>query len=263
MIWEIGTVAKHLVLPPVGLGWLLLIAWWQIPRRVRLAKLLVAATLASGLLMALPLVSGWLTRLVVVPAATETEYARAQAIVILGGGRGMVWDESHEHVVDAYPGVFTLQRLHAGARLAKRVGLPLLVTSGAPDGYDPTEAEVMRRILESDWGIKVRWVEDRSRNTGENADFTARMLVPQGIRTVILVTSDFHLRRAMTVFGKAGLEALPHPVPPLGPPGPIEWHDFIPNAQSLMRSHYAIHELAGTLYSLLRASATPLATVGN
>lgn len=263
MIWEIGTVVKHLFLPPIGLGWLLLIAWWQIPKRPRLAKLLAAATLVPGLLMALPLVAGWLTRLVVVPAAAQSEYARAQAIVILGGGRGLVWDESHVAVVDAYPGVFTLQRLHAGARLAKRVELPLLVTSGAPDGYDPTEAEVMRRILESDWGLKVRWVEDRSRNTGENADFTARMLLPQGIRTVILVTSDFHLRRAMTVFRKAGLEALPHPVPPLGPPGPIEWNDFIPNAQSLLRSHYALHELAGTLYSMLRAPATPSATVGN
>jgi uncharacterized SAM-binding protein YcdF (DUF218 family) len=263
VIWEIGTVAKHLVLPPVGLGWLLLIALLQFRKRVWVAKLMVATTLVLGLMMALPLVAGWLTRLVVMPAAAESEYSRAQAIVILGGGRGLVWDASHETIVDAYPGAFTLQRIHAGARLARRIGLPVLVTSGAPDGYDPTEAEVMRRILEAEWGIKVRWVEDKSRNTGENADFTARILLPQGISTVILVTSDFHLRRAMTVFGRAGFEALPHPVPPLGTPGPIEWNDFIPNAQSLMRSHYAIHELAGTLYSLLRASATPSATVGN
>jgi uncharacterized SAM-binding protein YcdF (DUF218 family) len=262
MIWEIGTVAKHLLLPPVGLGWLLVLALWQMRRRPRLARLLVGLALSGGFLMASPLVADALHRLVVVPA-TESAYSRAQAIVVLGGGRGLIWDERHDQVVDAYPGAFTLERIHAGARLARRTGLPLLVTAGKPDGYDPTEAEVMRRVLETDWGVKVTWVEDRSRNTAENAGFTAGILLPQGIRTIILVTSGFHLRRAMTVFGQAGFEALPHPAPPLGPPGPIEWRHFIPNAQALMRSHYAIHELAGNTYSLLRARATPLATVGN
>lgn len=262
MIWEIGTVAKHLVLPPVGLGWLLLAALWQVRRRARLAKTLIAAAFAAGLAMSLPVVATWLRDLVVIPAA-ESEYGRAQAIVILGGGRGLVWAPDHDAILDAYPGVFTLQRVHAGARLARRTGLPVLITSGTPDGYEPTEAEVMRRVLETDLGVRARWIEDKSRNTGENADFTARMLLPEGIRTVILVTSDFHQRRAITVFKRAGLEALPHPVPPAGPSGPTDWHDFVPNAQSLMRSHYAVHELAGTLYSLVRAPATPAATVGN
>jgi uncharacterized SAM-binding protein YcdF (DUF218 family) len=239
-----------------------LIALWKIQTRPRLARSLVAVVVASVTLMSLPQIATWLTWLVVVPAA-EAEYGRAQAIVILGGGRGLVWDETHDKIIEAYPGLFTLQRVRAGARLAKQTGLPVLVTAGAPDGYVPTEAEVMRDTLESDFGVKVRWLEDMSRNTGENADFTAQMLRDKGIRTVILVTSDFHQRRAMTVFRRAGLEALPHPVPPVGSTGPTEWHDFLPNAQSLMRSHYAIHELAGTLYSLVRAPVTPAATVGN
>lgn len=262
MIWEVGTLAKLVILPPIGLGWLLLIALWQMRRRPQVARLLIWLTFGIGLCMATPLVAHWLGRLVVVPAA-DASYHRAQAIVVLGGGRGLVWDEHQEAVMDAYPNAFTLERIHAGARLARRTGLPLLVTAGKPDGYDPTEAEVMRRVLEGEWGVKVRWIEDRSRNTAENADFTAQILLPQGIRTVVLVTSGFHLRRAMTLFAQTGLETLPHPVPPVGPSGPLEWRDFLPNTQSLMRSHYAMHELLGLAYSMARARPTPSATVGN
>ena len=35
------------------------------------------------------------------------------------------------------------------------------------------------------------------------------------------------------------------PVPPVGNPNEFEWRDLLPNARSLMVSHYAIHEMAG------------------
>ena len=87
--------------------------------------------------------------------------------------------------------------------------------------------------------------------------------LPRGIRTIILVTSAFHMRRALTVFEAAGMTVLPAPVPPAGSDGSLEWSDFLPNAQSLMKSHYAIHEMAGWAYSVLRAALTPSSTVGN
>lgn len=262
MIWEIGTLAKQVLLPPLGLTWLLVAAWLLLRRRPALARTLIAATIIGWAIMATPITSGWLVDLVRVPAA-EAQYGRAQAIVILGGGRRLIWDAQHENVKDAHANGFTLERLHAGARIARRTGLPVLVTSGKPDGFDPTEAEVMRRVLTDDYGIVPRWLEDESRNTAENADFSARMLLPQGIRTVILVTSGFHLRRAITLFAQAGVEALPAPAPPSGPPGPLDWRDFLPNAQSLMRSHYAVHEIGGLIYAAFRARPTPSATVGN
>ena len=262
MIWEIGTVVKHVVLPPVGLAWPLAAALWLMGRRPRLARALLLATLAVFVAMAVPLVAEKVWRQVVV-AGDEGTYGRAQAIVVLGGGRYLRWSEDGNTVLEAGPGPLTLERLHGGARLARRTGLPVLVTAGNPDGQLPTEAEVMRRTLVEDYGIVPRWIEDRSRNTAENAEFSARILRGAGVRTVLLVTSDFHMRRSLKVFRDAGLDPLPVPVPPVGNPNEFEWQDLLPNARSLMVSHYAIHEMAGWLYSAARAASRPSATVGN
>ncbi len=51
-------------------------------------------------------------------------------------------------------------------------------------------------------------IEDKSRNTEENASFTAAIVHPQASQHWIVVTSAFHMPRAMGVFEKAGF----HPV---------------------------------------------------
>lgn len=251
MIYELGIFLKNLLLPPVGFGWLLAIALWQFTRRPRLARLLIALVTLGGTCLATPFVSEMLLRTVSVQS-DPSRYLDAQAIVILGAEASLQWDKAGERVVDANPGRFTLLRLHFGARLAKQTGLPILVSGGNFDARGPALAEVMRRALEEDFGTPVRWVENMSRNTMENAEFSARILLQQNIRTAILVTSGFHLRRAIVLFEKAGLEVLPSPVPPTSPQVPIGWRDFLPDAPSLMTSYYAFHELGGLVYSVLR-----------
>ncbi|MBL8384976.1 MAG: hypothetical protein JNM90_17975, partial [Burkholderiales bacterium] len=154
MIWEIGSVLKHLVLPPLGLGWLLVLAWLLVRRRPGAARWLMFGFLCASALLSMTPVSIALTRLVEVEPRPQ-EFAGAQAIVILSGGRGLRFGPDG-NVVDGYPGLFTLHRIHAGARIARSTGLPILVSSGKPDGFDPTEAEVMRRVLEADLGLRVR-----------------------------------------------------------------------------------------------------------
>ena len=55
-------------------------------------------------------------------------------------------------------------------------------------------------------------VEDAATSTRENALFVARLLQGDPSRKVLL-TSDFHMRRALGAFRKAGLEASPLPIP--------------------------------------------------
>ncbi len=55
-------------------------------------------------------------------------------------------------------------------------------------------------------------VEGESRNTHENAEFTARMLAPEP-GSKVLLTSDYHMYRAHRAFAKAGMKVLPRPVP--------------------------------------------------
>ncbi len=52
--------------------------------------------------------------------------------------------------------------------------------------------------------------EERSRNTRENAEMSARLLRERGIEQVLLVTSALQMRRALHLFEQQGL--LVHPV---------------------------------------------------
>lgn len=261
MIWEFGSVAKQLLLPPLGLGWLLLLAWLLVRRRPGLARWLLALFAALLLLLSLPPVSTFLIRSVEMESAAS-RFGTAHAIVMLGGGRRLAFDAAGK-VIDSGPGLFTLERVHAGARLAKQTGLPVLLSSGKPDGFDPTEAEVMREMLARDFGVEARWLEDESRNTVENAEFTARILLPQKVRRIILVTSAFHMRRSLLAFERAGFVVLPAPVNPISSPPVRRWGDYVPNAPALLRSYYAFNEMGGIVYAHLRMAETPSATVGN
>lgn len=261
MIWEIGSVAKQLLLPPLGLGWLLVLAWLLVRRRPGLARWLMAVCALLVVVLGMPVVSSFLTRMVELESAAP-RFGSAHAIVILGGGRRLTFDAAGK-VTDSAPGPFTLERVHAGARLVRQTGLPVLVTSGKPDDFDPTEAEVMRTVLARDFGISAKWLEDQSRNTVENGEFTARMLLPQKVSRIILVTSAFHMRRARLIFERAGFVVLPAPVNPISSSPVWRAGDLLPNAPALLRSYYAFNEMGGILYASLRMSTKASATVGN
>ena len=259
MIWEIGTLLKYLVLPPLGLAWLVVLAWLVLKRRPRLARWLLVIALASGYLLATPLVSGALMHAVADDAGAPASPA-PQAIVVLGGGRGLALDQQRR-VVEAYPLSSTLERMLTGARLQKQTGLPLLVSGGSPDGRGWPEGGVMRDFMVRDFGVPVRWVEDASRNTVENAAFSAALLQAAGVRTVYLVTHDFHMRRARLLFEAQGIRVVPfHAQQPLfaqappGPAAPVQFsvRELIPTVNGLSTSFQACNEAAGLLYAVLR-----------
>ncbi len=117
------------------------------------------------------------------PTRLTPAQARAQAIVILGGG---LRHDAPEYGGDA-PIAPAVLRLVEGAKIARATHLPVLVTG------DVREAPAMRRFMEEDLQVPVRWTESASKTTRDNADFSARMLLPAGVRQIILVTSGSHL----------------------------------------------------------------------
>ena len=268
MIWEIGSALKHLLLPPVLFGWLLvygLVFFRRKPRRARWAIGIGVALLYAS---ANSWVAGALMTLAV--DATPARPQRApQAVVILGGGRSLEFDAAGK-VTQARLGPAAYERVFEGMRIARQTGLPILVTGGKGDGFDPAEAAVMAEVLRRDLGLAPRWIETASRNTVENAQFSAPLLKRDGISSVILVTNGYHMRRARYLFEQSGLEVTPAVANPSSA-APFGWQGqlraLIPNAGAIEGTYLACNEAAGLVYAWLvsnfAAAATPSATVPN
>ena len=241
-VWK--QLLKGLVLPPTGPLLLALAGLALLPaRRTRVAAVAMCAAGLGGLwILSTPLAADALVRAAErYPALDLGKPVDAQAIVILGGG---VRVDAPEYGRSA-PGATTLERLVYGARVARATGLPVLVSGSR------YEAASMTDSLQQDLGVSVRWVENHSRDTHQNARFSAAILARAGIRKVILVTSAAHMARSVVEFEEAGIQAVPAPA--------AMWTQrdegvlaLIPNADALVRSERACYEGLGLLVQELR-----------
>jgi uncharacterized SAM-binding protein YcdF (DUF218 family) len=82
-------------------------------------------------------------------------------------------------------------------------------------------------------------IENRSRNTWENAEAVQKLLPG---KTIVLVTSAFHMRRAVGMFKKQGLAVLPAPAGYQSQARHGSAADYIPQAAALSTSSTAIAE---------------------
>ncbi len=95
--------------------------------------------------------------------------------------------------------------------------------------------------------------ETRSRNTYENAQFSARVLrTTFHTNRCVLVTSAFHLRRATACFAKAGIKATPFAAAYIHEPRVFNFgHLLLPSEKAFGDATHLIKELFGYVtYSL-------------
>lgn len=224
------------------LGFLIQMKWlW-------LGNLVIMLALAALLMLSLPITGkNLLTSLekdvkplpVVVP---EDIARKAGAIVVLGGGRYTSAPEYGADTVNRY----TLERLRYAAQLHRQTGLPILVSGGSPFGEQVSEAALMKSVLEREFNVPVRWVEDRSPDTMGNAASSKVILAEAQIRTVLLVTHAWHMQRAEWAFVHAGLNAIPAPT--LFTKLSVAERQllgYLPSARGLYLSSLALHEHLG------------------
>ncbi len=246
MFWlHLKTLLRQLLLPPASpllLGFLGLLLW---QRRAGLGRALVALSLGSLWLLSMPAMGAALSRLVEhYPALDLSQVGGAQAIVILGGG-------GQRALAPEYGGAAAapelLERLAYGAYVARRTGLPILVT-----GFG-IEAVAMRQTLRRNFDLDPRWVDDHAYDTFENARNVTAMLRRDGITRIILVTRATHMWRSVHEFSAAGMQVLPAPAGMYVPQfeGVLE---YVPSTDGLQQSYAACYELIGEAVRVLLAA---------
>ena len=148
-------------------------------------------------------------------------------------------------------GRLTLERVAVAASEQRRTGLPILVSGGRPEDADDSLAGMMSTVLQNDFHVPVRWREDRSADTYQNAAFSAEMLRRAGVPSALLVTHPWHMARAVWSFRAVGYPVVPAALP-TGKAMTLSVSSFFPQVTALLGSYYALHELFGFGWYLCR-----------
>ena len=153
------------------------------------------------------------------------------------------------------------ERMTAGVELARRYPSARIIFSGGESGlaYGGNESEAALRLFERLGVAPGRVVaEDKSRNTVENAVFARQIALPKPGERWLLVTSAYHLPRAVGVFRKAGFAVEAYPVDwrTRGPEDALR--PFPTLGEGLRRTDTAAREWAGLLVYWLAGSTSEL-----
>ena len=226
-LWALRAMPKRLSARwPLLLSSLISVGWWFISCPA------VAVWLSVH---ALPQVS---------PITPDTlKQHRVQAIVILGGG---VDNHAPEYNGANLSGA-SMARLLYGLYLARATQLPMAFSGGqgwAGQNAAPADAAVADAVLKRLQAPALRWQENQSRDTRENARMTAVMLEAEGISHIALVTHAWHMPRSVRQFEATGLKVLPAPMgyiqtsaTPL-----LQW---LPSGDGLRESGWVLKEWLG------------------
>ena len=242
------TLISAALLPPLSLVILLAAGLALHRRRPRLAMSLILFSTASLYALSTPWVGGLLQKsLEISEPASPDAFRTAEAIVVLGGGRRI---DAAEYGGDTLNGT-SLERLRYAVLLHRASGLPILVTGGMPGGSTLAEGRIMQHVLQKEYGVSPRWIEDASLTTWDNAQLSASLLKQAGIQRIALVTHAWHLRRAVPLFESLGFSVIPAGIQ-FSSTNVDSILDLLPTPAGLRDSTYALHEWLGILWYKLR-----------
>lgn len=180
--------------------------------------------------------------------ALDPDLRQRTAVLVLGGGRESFAPEYQAASLSDT----SLQRLRHGLWVGRSTGAAVGFSGGsgwAQQGAQAeAEADIAARIAAQEFGLALRWVENQSRDTRENAHQALAMLRADGVMHVLLVTHGWHMRRALRAFeaqagpNDARIEAAPMGLAAPQDRGLLGW---IPSAEGLKHTRILLREQLG------------------
>ena len=113
----------------------------------------------------------------------------------------------------------------------------------------------MKAVLEKEFEVPVKWMEEGSRNTRENAYKSFAILKKDGISHIALVTHAWHMPRASREFEQAGFKVVPAATA-YTKRYRTDVFSFIPTAGALQKSWLFLHEVIGMWWYRLSPAPT-------
>ncbi|MFT8390037.1 MAG: YdcF family protein [Sporolactobacillus sp.] len=179
---------------------------------------------------------------------TPPAHPHGDVIVMLGGGatlgtpdmngRGQLSGDAANRLLTTY-------------RLYRATHLPILLSGGKVFPDSGVESEIGRRQLLA-LGVprSKLWIENKSITTRTNAIDSQKILRAHHVSHPILVTSAFHMPRAVRNFRQAGIHVVPYPTDYLVSRQLMLYPEqFVPSSGAV--AYTALKEYIGLLASLL------------
>ena len=211
MFFILSKVLTYLILPVSLLALLLLISLLSPKGKVKRGSFILFCILFF--LFTNPFVANQLITWWEVPATSIQELESSyDAAIILTGVTDI--DKEPQDRVHLNKGA---DRIMHTVQLYKLGKVPLIIVSGGSGKIisknEPSEAEQIKKVLLVS-GVPEQHIllETRSRNTYENARFTTQLLEDKELSkdNLLMVTSAFHMRRALACFLHAGISPQPY-----------------------------------------------------
>ena len=223
----------------------------------RSAKIIVGAALLALWIAGTPICADWLTwRLESrFPPESIDSLPHSDAVIVLGGIIGQPFTPRVSPDLGD-----TVDRIIEALRIYRAGKVPRIVISA---GNQPQQAKLVPEAeLIADFLVELGVprsaliLETRSRNTHENAVYTAAIFREHGWRSGLLVTSGIHMPRAIAAFRKEAMNVYPASTDIHGAPiGKISLMDLLPDPGSLARTTSALREMIGLQVYRLRGWA--------
>jgi uncharacterized SAM-binding protein YcdF (DUF218 family) len=174
------------------------------------------------------------------PPFEPTQATGVRNIVVLGSGY-----DPHDHIpVTGAIEADGLARIVEGVRLARaRPDARLLLSGGAPPGFTPSALGYAQLAVDLGIPRSALIVMDRALDTAQEARDVVAML---GQAPFILVTSAYHMPRAMRLMRRAGANPMPAPTGQISHAHlGAERYGVIPGSRGLRKTEAALHEYLG------------------
>ncbi|MBD0382742.1 YdcF family protein [Paenibacillus sedimenti] len=245
MIYAIKIVYTLLFPPGIIILLLLSIALWLQQRREFLGSLLVG--IAALLLCACSMpyfANAFLGS--IEQRYTPPEQVSGDVLVMLAGG---AIPDTPDPLTrgEGYLSPYTAARVMTVAELYRQTKLPIVLSGGQVYSDSGNESQIAKRHLLA-LGVpeSAIMLDDTSRNTEENAAHTQSILNQQGWKRPVLITSAFHMARAVKHFQKLKVDVLPYPTDyQMAKQQKLYVSKFIPSAVGLSATTVALKEYLG------------------